>query len=564
MRVFYQFDYDTLPRNVRKQLAKSIANPDYLVSASAVTNKTWFVLHSLLVAVCGYFIYLAAADNFGNPLNDTSWSEPEYIIWYAILFFGVIYGMYAIWQRTQLHQKFRFLPGQYLFPMALVDARSNKITVHDLTQMRKLDAVIHEHNGNYKKTVFNFNFNDGTRKSLTYTNKSRAELALENFNRFQNNARAAFQNRDIAKLHGFDPFLELRKIKWKHSLHESNTGIGKKALGWFFELKLHLIMLAILIAALFWYGRTAASDKKMYLNAKQMQTEKAYVGYISRGKYHVAELQAELPRVVFNEVQKRGSVTMLRNLKLRFPQSDIQADVNEEIHQLYEQALQKFRSQASKSDAGLVHSMESLLKFAEEHDDPNVLISFSRPSASDLEQLDTFLKNREQRLHGRKIIPAAKYFADDSAATREARIVSGVRTAFSTIFTNDVLAFGAGLGPGKPHPSLQIAYQIEPSGNVYSSEKQDDAFVGLIMRFKAAIVVPDMNERWKFDLEVEPPDSFNVNYKTSGNKAADRIPEGQVYAVMAERAFDKLEIKIKEAFFRPDSSVFIRQMKHKT
>jgi hypothetical protein len=270
-------------------------------------------------------------------------------------------------------------------------------------------------------------------------------------------------------------------------------------------------------------------------------------------------MKAELPRVVFNEVQKKNSVTLLRGLKSRFPHSDIQPDVNDEIHVLYGRALQKFQAQAVKSDASMVAAMERLLKFAEEHDNPNVTVNFTRPTATELTQLDAFLQIKGSNLRGLKIIPAAKYFADDSASAREARIIAGVRAAFSTIFPNDVLAFSATRSK-PPYPMLQIAYQIEPSGKVYTSEKQDDAFVGLVMRFQSAIVVPDVDQRWKFDLEVEPPDSFNVEYQTSNRDTNRRAPESQVYAVMAERAFDKLASKINAAFFRPDSSVFIKQL----
>lgn len=560
MRVFYQFDYDALPRNVKKHLARSVRSPDYLVHAQVMSNLRWYLLHGMILAVCAFLIYLAAAADFGDPVKDTAWGDTGLITWYAILFFGVVYAGHAMWQRLQLSAKFRFLPGRYLFPLALVDIRNNKIAVHDLAQLRKLNATHHESNGRYNKTVFSFNFNDGSRKDLVITNLNQAEIALEKFNHYQTKARAAFHNRDISSLYGFDPFLDVRRNKWKNALDHSK--LSKQVLNLLQLIKLPLLMLAIVIAALFWYGRNVAADKKMYLNAKHMKTEVAYQGYIAHGKFRVAEMQAELPRVVFNEVQKKNSVSMLRGLKTRFPQSDILPDVAEEIHLLYDGALQKFREQAVNSDMGLIKSMEQLLKHAEEHDNPNVAISFDRPTASELSQLDAFLKLRENKLRGMKIIPAAKYFADDSAAIREARITTGIRSAFNSIFPNDVLAFNANAAAGDNVPKLQIAYQIEPSGKVYSSEKQDDAFVGLVMRFKAAIVVPGARDRWKFDLEVEPPDSFNVEYKTSSSDAVRRAPEGQVYAVMAERAFDKLAARINAAFFRPDSAVFMRQMKN--
>jgi len=560
VRVFYQLDYDALPRDVKKQLARSVRNPNFLVHAEAMSGKSWYLRHAALMAVCFLFIYIAAASSFGDPVDDLAWDNTGLIVWYAILFFGVVYAGQAIWQRMQLSAKFRFDPGCYLFPLALVDIRSNKIAVHDLAQLRKLDATHHETNGRYQRTVFSFNFNDGSRKDLIINNQKLAETALGKFNIYKTKARDAFHDRDVASLYGFDPLLDVRRNKWREA--HATPSLGKRALNLLTQFKIPLLILAIFIAALFWYGRNAAADKKMYLNAKHMQTEAAYLGYLAHGKFKIAEIQAELPRVVFNEVQKKNSVTMLRELKRRFPQSDILPDVADEIHVLYDHALQQFRNQAVNSDASLIKSMELLLKYAEEHDNPVIAIRFDRPSGSELVKLDAALKLRENRVRGMKIIPVAQYFTDDSAATREARISAGIRSAFSSIFPHDVLAFQASPLAGDDVPKLQVAYQIEPSGAVFTLDNQEDAFVGLIMRFKAAIVVPGARDRWKFDLEVEPPDTFKVEYKTNRNDTEHRAPPGQVYAVMAERAFDKLANKVNAAFFRPDSAVYLRQIKN--
>ncbi|MFZ6681560.1 hypothetical protein [Undibacterium sp. Tian12W] len=560
MRAFYQLDYDALPRDVKKQLARSVRSPDYLVHADAMSNRSWYLRHAALMAACIFFIFLAASSSFGDPVNDLAWDNTGLIVWYAILFFGVVYAGHEIWQRMQLSTKFRFAPGCYLFPLALVDIRSNKIAVHDLAQLRKLDATHHESNGRYQRTIFSFNFNDGTRKDLVINNQNLAEATLGKFNIYKTKAKDAFHNRDLASLYGFDPLLDVRRNKWREA--HGAASLGKRFINLMTQFKVPLLVLAIFIAALFWYGRNAAADKKMYLNAKHLQTEAAYLGYLAHGKFKITEMQAELPRVVFNEVQKKNSVTMLRQLKLRFPQSDILPDVAEEIHVLYDSSMQKFREQAVNSDTALIRSMEQLLKFAEEHDDPNVAVNFIRPTDSDLSQLDAVLKLKEKQIRGKQIIPAAKYFANNSAAVRETRIIQGIRSAFSSIFPNDVLSFNASPVAPDNAPRLQITYQIEPSGEIFGSEKHDNAFVGMLVRFKAALIVPETKDRWKFDLEVTPPDTFKVEYQTSSRDPVKQAPEGQVYAVMAERAFDKLALKINAAFFRPDSAVYMKQLKN--
>ncbi|MEN9864659.1 MAG: hypothetical protein RL748_249, partial [Pseudomonadota bacterium] len=322
-----------------------------------------------------------------------------------------------------------------------------------------------------------------------------------------------------------------------------------------------MLVSSVVLAGVFWYGRNAASDVEMAKQARRLKTEAAYTGYLKNGRFYLAQLRAELPRVALEEVRKKRSVSALRELKNRYPGSEIVPEASAEIHLLYQQALEKFKAQAVNTDSKLVGTMEQLLRFAEEHDDPKVIIKFTRPTPEALSHLDSFLKSREAKINGIKIAPASRHFSNDSAGVRESRITRGLSNALGSIFPNDVLAFQVGQIGKKPHPAIEITYQIEPSGAIYYSEKhKEDAFVGLVIRFQASILVPQSEQAWNFNLEVEPPQRFNVEYKTSKDNPDEHMPEGQVYAVMAERAFDQLSSKITAAFFRPDSAVFIKQM----
>ncbi len=563
MRVFYQFDYDALPRNVKKHLIRSVKNPDFLVHGQVMSSMGWYLLHGFILAVCTFFIYLLAASNFGNPLQDKAWTDTGLLFWYAVLFLGVVYAAHAIWQRMQLNTKFRFLPGWYLFPLALVDMRSSKIAVHDLAQLRKLESRHDERDGKYKRTIFSFSFNDGSQKNLIISNLSQAEAALKKFNVYKSKARDAFHQRDIASLYGYDPLLDVRKNKWKEALGHSGKNKQVLKLSSFLKLPLLLIMLATVLATLFWYGRNAVADKKMYLHAKQQQTESAYLGYIAHGKFKVTEMQDELPRVLFKEALNDNSVTHLRKLKARFPHADILPEVEEEIHMLYFNALQKFRAQAVNADAKLLRSVESLLKFSEEHDDPNVPIKFTRPTATELGQLDASLKNREKTIKDKKIVPAAKYFSDDSVAVREARIANNINKAFSSIFPSDILNFSAATGGNDNRPSLEITYQVEPSGKLFASVNTNEVYAGLSLRFNAVIVIPESKDRWKFNLQVDTPDYPNTSYIKSSLNSSSDTAQSDSYTSMTGRAFDELEEKINQAMFRPDSAVYLKQQKNK-
>ena len=551
MRVFFQFEYDALPRNVRRQLALSVANPEQLVYGQGKASKLWLALNLALLFVASLFLIILASYHFADPADDLLWASKGKLVWYILLSLAASYGAYSLWHYRDLKRRLHFLPGVYLFPLSLIDARKDKIAVYDLVQMRKLEATHHSKNTRYTKTVFNFIFNDGSRTSLTIRDKSLADAALEKFHRFKNTARLAYHSRDLAGLYGFDPFLDLRKGRWRGALNHIKMTWSQQLLDRLIEYKLPLILLVFALASLLWYGRNAAADKRMYLNAKQEKTESSYLAYIARGKFHVTEMRQELPRIVLNEIQSRNSVTMLRTLKARFPASEITEDINQEIHLLYHQAFLNFKAQAVNADARLIKSIEYLLKHAEENDDPQVAIHLSRPSDHDLNQLDASLRLRENRQRGMRIVPAAKYFADDNAKAREAKLIKGISAGFNAIFPSDVLSFSPADASQPSNAMLQIDYQLEPSGKFYPSSplNKQDAFAGLIVRFKAAIVIPDIKERWKFDLDVAPPD------------AMPGTVESQVYTVMAESAFDKLASKINAAFFRPGSAAFTKQAK---
>lgn len=566
MPAHYRYDYAVLPTNVKRQLRKSCADPRFLVWGDVRSNLSVWWWNGLLIALCGFCLVAGVSTDFGDPVRDHGWSETDSIIGYALLWFGLIWGTSTIYRRVRLQKTFGFVPGRYVFPFTLIDARSETIIAYDLTQLDDLGAVHQHGNGRYNKTVCTFQLNDGSRQVITIGDKGAAEAMLHSFYAFQQQAKTAFEQRDAAGVLGFDPFFDLRRKQWPGANPAREPGLANylkyQAINLFWAARPWLMLLALVAAAVLWYGRNVAADHEMYRQAKQQRTEATYNGYLAHGKYHLAEMRAALPRIAFDEVKQKRSVSALRELRTRFPHTDIEPDIKQEIHALYQRAKDKFEAQAVATDSQLVATMGQLLRFAEENDAPQVLIQFTRPTPEELSRLDGFLHAREAQLPGIKMALAAQHFANDSAAAREARITGGLRNAFNTIFPNDVLSFMVGTPGKKARPVLDIAYQIEPSGAVYFSQKhREDAFVGLKIRFQASINVPQASERWNFDLEVEPPQTFQVAYKTTGPEGEARPAPGQVYAVMAERAFDQLDSKITAAFFRADSAVFIQQMK---
>lgn len=550
-------DFDRLPERVKRQIARSIADADSHLREEAPSNTMFYATRGLGLALLALWLYSVVTGDFAKTDADELWDNVRVGTGMALLIGPIAYLALAMRQRFTMSRDFGFPPGQYMFPYTLIDARRPQWQVIDLSQLAGINVVENQVNGTYSHTTYAFSFADAPTRTWRINNRGRADQFGAKLSVLQKAAHDAHQRNDLAALLRLDPFFEIRKNNWNMP-QGGALPPAARVRAWLARPPLAAVALALLLAPTVWMARNTAADVVMTSQAKRLNTERAYIWYIQNGWFNVAEMRAAVPRVAFEEVKKKNSVTALRSLVARYPKAGLQADVGKEIHVLYQGALAKFKDQAITSDPALLVTMEKLLHLLEQRGDPKVAIHFTRPSTEALGALDASIKHSEARLGGKKIIPASEHFHNNSAAPREARIVAGLQAAFRTIFANDVLNLQAHADPRLP--MLDIAYQIAPSGMIYVSEENNEkAFVGLVARFRAALKVEEPADPWRFEMEVVPPDHFTVNYDLPPGAVASGPPESRVYAVMAERAFDELAVKIRAAFFRPDSAAFKRK-----
>jgi len=551
----YHYEFARLPERIQRHLSRAVADETFRLQDESGNNLYFYVTRGLGIFVLAIMLLLSMAAHFGEPGADELWNDAGRMIWYGILIAGMAYLGMTIYQRRYLSALFGFQPGQYLFGYTLIDARKARLTVADLTQMRDIKVTHHLVNGFYQHTAFAFAFRDAATRTWKVPNKKRAERFGQKLDSLQSQARSAFDRNDIASLLRLDPFFEIRRKDWRtpEGPETEKPSPLQRVLA---QPLLAAALATLVLAPLMWTARTAAADVAAHKEAVRRKTEQAYVDYIHDGKFYVKDMRAALPRVAFEEVRSKKSVTALRGVLARYPKGGLKADVAKEIHILYQQALTRFTAQAATSDPDLLASMSQLLQVLEQRGDPHVGIRFVRPTNEALAQMDARIKQNASRLGGRQIIPAAAHFASDSAAARETRIVTGLQSGFATIFPNDVLSLSQVNATDTRLPVLTIDYQIEPSGALYSLEKTDRAFVGLVARFQSGLQVESTLQPWRFNMEVEPPDHFRVDYQAPKEELAKGPADGQVYSVMAERAFDALSSKMRAAFFRQDSAAF--------
>ncbi len=546
-----KIDYAYLPKQVKRQLRDSLNNPDCIVYQEPLVAWRVYAKSLAWAALLAFFVWLYVSNGFGDPLSEDGVQAKGIFILYCILGTLIAYVLGAIFNYRHLCARFPFKPGLYLLPFTLIDARSTMLKVYDLVLVTQINITIHKTNGRYTKTEFKLTFKDGKKHSFFVQKEDLANELPVRWDQLKAQTQTAHAKNDLAALRAFDPFAELRNNNW-----QLKAADPAQRLWWARVLDSRLGMAVIfgcLCGGLLGLGRNYASDRLMYQAINEHKTEANYLGYISHGWLKVREARAALPRVAFEEVRRQNSVTALKQLLQRYPAANLQEDVRAEIHQLYQKAFAQFQKQAPESAAGLIPVMQRLLDVLEASGNPDLQIHFTRPSTAALEDLDQRLKQRGGKFGN--VIPAASHFTATSAASRESRITAALQLGFKASFPNDVLSLRVNNQPTVLPPMLDIKYDIEPSGALYTEQGDGPKeaarqFVGLVARFNVALQVPDTVEQWQFNLEVQPPDTFTVNYKTQPGESKQGPQVSQVYAVMAERAFDQLSSKLRGALFR--------------
>jgi hypothetical protein len=548
----HSYHFQQLPERVQRQLTRTITSGNSWLRDEGSGMVQFYGKTGLMLAflLC-VFVGIVASD-FGVPGEDWLWTGATASVpGYFLIMIPIVYLVCRLIRRFQLRRLLGFEPGQYLFADTMIDARKAQLTVIDMVQLTRVTATEHHTNDRYDHTDFLFFFPDAEPRLWKVGNRNRAQQFGAKYNALRDEAHAAVERRDMAALLRLDPFFEIRRKGW--AVPELSPAPSTLAAKVWARPVIAAILLALLIAPVLYVARNSAADQVMYSAAKQAATEEAYAAYVHDGKFHVAEMRAALPRVAYKQATRKSSVTAMREVLNRYPNAGLNDDVAAQIHSLFQASFAKFKEKAVSSDPALLDTMERLLLVLEKRGNSKVGISFTRPTELELGKLDASIKASEARMGGQRIIPASAHFGNDSAAKREARIGAGMASAFKAIFPNDILDLYVAGPSGPIAPALDISYDIAPSGDVFVSDDKSRAFVGLVARFRAALKVDNTSAPWTFHVEVLPPDHFNVEYKIPPGSNLKQPPEGQVYAVMAERAFDALAVDMHRAFFRKDA-----------
>lgn len=423
----------------------------------------------------------------------------------------------------------RLPPAAYVFPGNVVDTRDGRFVVHPLDGLKQLSCVDVQNAGRHLYTRLDLTRDDGRSVQLAVGPRELAQrcaAALQQRHQQLATARRAGATAVVAAM---DPFAALRGADAGGGASASSLlrRLKRSALAWALGLALPLGMAA-------WGLRNLASDQVFFDRARAAGTEAALLDYVAKGWRHVEPARAALPRAALGDARKAGSVTALRGVLRRYPEAGLQAEVQREVHAVFEQAFERFKAMATRSDRGVEPFVRELLARLETSGDSGVDVHFVRPGTEGLAAVD-------RRKTG--LAPVAAHFGSQGADAREQRMVAELAKGFRLVFPQDVLALTRATGAQRPQ--LRVSYDIAPSGMTYRSELTGHSFVGVVVKFDVAFTIPGSSAVWRSRLQVLPPDRFSVN---------GRFPsDGQVYGEMADRAFDRLSGELHRVFFAPSS-----------
>jgi hypothetical protein len=422
--------------------------------------------------------------------------------------------------------------GQYLFPVGVVDARSNKLRVYPLTEMSNLGLLARA--GRVRLT-----FKGGASFEFLVGAGDRLEVAQRSILTAQEKLRKAEAERNDHDLALLDPLQDsgipsplmpedpLRRMVpwWSRWAIAIALGVGV-AFGW-----------------ILWRARNVLSERRLADAAKVENTVEGYRAYLAAGGDRIELKEVLLPRAELVVARKAGTVDAIMQFMERYPKSRIQGEVQASLreamlaelaqikkagsvtalrqfversahHRLvqvevdtaiqaaYQKAVDRFKAGAAAGDEELVRFVKRLVAFAQRKG-PEVQIRFRRRPTPVADRSDLRVRHNPYYT-GTPALPS-QYFEDDHARPREKKLGEEIAKRWQAAFPKDVLSFVVGPPvktgteplPKVKVPTLFIEHRATLSG-LYLSEEPRCVYVGIALNFWTTFKIPGKRSELSF------------------------------------------------------------------
>ena len=558
--------FNALPERTRARfVAATTQPPGGQEVAPVLAEKTMkvgaYILWTIVLLVVSVILLGLISSRFGSVYEPRA--PIENLLGYMLGFFMLAYGVLAMVRRFVRDRATPYARGRYLFGTDIVQAtEGTDLVIWPLARIQRVNVIHNHRNGVYVNTRIEFVFQDGKRENFMVHGHAKAQQTLDQLSHQQRAVSEAIQVGDIAHVHRLDIFSEVRGTSiWNEppaaeqaAAHPSGNHLASKL-----PTPLRLASVSALVLSLLavpvWMIRNSLSDNASFERAVASGRSRDIQAYLDLGGSRTEEAQEALFRAAFAEAQQAGTVTALRDYINQYPNSPHLAEVRQVMHQRFEAVKATFLSQASQSDPAMPAFVEQLLAWLEANNSPPVQVRFSPPSNQTLAELDASLGQRNAN-----ISPIAPHFTDERSEPRESSITDVFSRGFSAVFPNDVMSLAhagrADINTPAGVPSVDIRYEVRPSGTTFTDEQNGREFVGIHVTFYLSMHVPGVPQTHDFTVAVEPPGHFTVSYQDYLGTGTGGPSDGAVYSTMSRLAFEKLSGNIALHFFRPGSPAF--------
>jgi hypothetical protein len=449
-----------------------------------------------------------------------------WLLLYMGLVFAFVFGIARVVRTYQRAKAFPFRRGIYVFPMSIIDARSEVLKVHpsdDLTGITGPEGP---------RAVVRFSLRSGATFAFEVGDPERAGEALRLLEEARRRIPEAVNSQDANALSELDPLYE---PKFSSPVGPAKSMVKQmptaERYGWPVALGV-----ALVVGPALWVVRNTTSDDAMFRIAHQRNDPEGYRLYLERGSRHGDEVRhVLLPRAELAEATKAGSVQAIRSFIAAHTDTRIKADVDSALrnallgelaqarqagtlaalqafarnnpghgldaelkdatHAVYKNALEQYRAKAPEKERGAVAFMERLLNFAEVHG-PKVELRFRRLVSKSLPKADASVAKNPMFM-GSASTPS-RYFAPSYEDKREAHLGKLLTERLQSAFPSELVTFEMGAPVLDPEaaveyrvPTLLLDKKVEwPIGAEVRSKAPRGVFVSLAFTYEPAFRIP--------------------------------------------------------------------------
>lgn len=582
-----QVDFFELTRGVQDRLLSSCRGefdpkPILFQRATRHTGLVWLMLTPLSV-VGMWWLFTNGLGDMGSPMG----RHPQlYVGAYVALTVAFAVGIVqwaALRARTAT---LPFVPGYYLFPACLIDARGTKLGVVPMTELTQATIERGKVVARFGSRTYRFAV-DGAYRAQAISAIKLAQMQCSD--PLEDAARVLLDPLAPPMVEG--PFAPEKALLLRRPLWVKIRLIAAFAFG--------------VVGLVIFQKRDRLSDEAMFAVAEKANDVATYQLYLAHGTAHQLTVsRLLLPRAELRLAVAQGTVEAIDAFKAAYPDTDIGEEVeaarktaveaafakanqpgtfdalmafeatypghhlNKQVaaakHAIYARALADYK-RAKMPKAGKTATFAGeLVAFAEKtgplETPAGVRGAFVevrlRPVPSKaLEKADQLVEKNPYFI-GPRSRPTG-YLAPEKLQAIEDRAAAAYVDALSKGFPASVLRFRAGEDmdgsvdlPAVDKPTLVVSYRIEPSGANYASAKPRGIYIGLVYFFRVDFLLPAKGEPHgiKHVLALDVPGKLVREHA----KKPEGILEQKLYDAMSNDAFDDLFKRYIAEWLRPE------------